>query len=77
MNILFEYGLAALAGFLVAKIFQRTTSPFFQDVIMANVLAGKKVTITIGTEATIFEKVGDRVVISRGVADFPPESGEN
>lgn len=77
MTDLLMYGLAAFGGFLISVLLRPSgTSTFFNDVVMKNVLAGKKVTITIDQEAVMFELVGDKVVIKRGVAELLDESEE-
>lgn len=65
------YALSAVIGFLICKIFQPPmVSPFFQDVVMANIKLGKKVAISIDSDTTIFEMIDGRVRVTRGLTDF-------
>jgi len=70
------YVLFFVAGFLLSMLFMKPgTSPFFQDVVINNIKAGKKVAIVVDDMATMFEMIDDRIIIQRGTADFFSESG--
>lgn len=66
------YLLAGVIGFIIAKLFAPTkvTSPFFNEVVMNNIKAGKRVAICVDNEATIFEMKEKRIMITRGASDF-------
>lgn len=73
------YFLAGLIGFIVAKLLVKPiTSPFFADVVLNNVQAGKQVAILVDTDATIFRMKDNRLQIIRGKGDMSmvTEDGE-
>ena len=68
------FGLVFAAGFVFSRIvFGGTKAGPFEEGLMSNLAAGKKVIVTIDEECYIFEMYGDRMRITKGIATFSEE----
>lgn len=73
MNDVILYGLPFVAGIIIGAIFWRNRTGPFESIIMGNLMAGKKVIVSIDNDAYIFQMYGNRMRISMGVAHLMEE----
>lgn len=64
------YLLPLIIGFIGGVLYMASRPTFFETAIMSNLKLGKKIILCVDDEATIFEMVGTKVRISKGLANF-------
>ncbi len=60
-------------GFCLAGIYIRRKPSQFEENLLLNVSAGKRVIVSVDAEAYIFEMREGRMVITKGLTNFSPE----
>lgn len=71
------YALSAAFGFVLCYIYLGSRPSGLEKNLTAQILMGKKVVISIGEEATILELVNNKIVVTKGTADFYKEKEDD
>lgn len=73
MDILL-YVLPFLAGIIVTKLFTKSTPNPFESMIWRGLYEGKRVVVSIDSDAFIFEMIDNRLRMTRGTSEMMEES---
>lgn len=64
------YGIVLVIGFIAGFLYFNSQPTLFETTITENLKLGKRVIVCIDNDATIFEMVGTKIRVSRGVTNF-------
>ena len=68
-----EYIIVTIIGFALGYIYNNSGKDKLDIQIMSNLKAGKRVIICVDNDATLFEMNGDKIRITKAIADFNSE----
>lgn len=69
-----EYILVAIICFVLGIFYNKTDRNKFDTQIMKHLRSGKRVIICVDDEATIMERAGDQISITKAVMNFSMET---
>lgn len=67
------YLIAIMIGFVLAGLYIKKGPSELEDQLMAHVMMGKRVIISVDDNSYIFEMVDGKIRITSGICNFTPE----